>query len=100
MQLAPTVADVGEDETALRALQQQPPRDAHDVVGGDARVDAVVPVLTDLAEGVRAIEADRVGVVTAGADLVDLGEPRPEFVLHQRFRSKMIRRPNKVSHGS
>ena len=51
-------------------------------------------------ERVRAIEANRIRIVAAGADLVDLGEPRREFVVHQRFRSKMMRKPNNVSHGS
>ena len=100
LQLAGSVAHLREDQPALRALQQHPARDAHDVVGRSTRVDLVVPVLAHLLQGVRAVEADRVRIVAARADLVDLGESRREFVLHQRFRSKMIRRPNKVSHGS
>ena len=44
LQLAAAVADLGEDELALRALQQHPARDADDVVGRGAGVDLVVPV--------------------------------------------------------
>src|SRR5205085_2671712 len=100
LQLAGTVSNVREDQPSLRALQHYPAGDPDTVVGRRARVDLVVPVLAHLVQGVSAVEADGVRILAAGAQPLELCESFPEFVLHQRFRSKMIRRPNSVSHGS
>ena len=100
LQLAGAVAQGREHELALRAAAHDAAGDAHDVVARRADLDAVVPVLADLGQGVRAVEADRVRIVAPGAHRLDLREPRGALVvagaslgLHQAFRSKMIRKP-------
>jgi len=87
-------------ELPLIAPADHPARDAHDVVARGAGLDPIVPLLADRAERVGAVETDGIRVVAAGAHVVDARQPSgalvaagPTFGFHQRFRSKMIRKP-------
>ena len=99
---AGAVAQGGEGQLSLTAQQENASRDPHGVARLCAGSDAVPP-LVELLGGVRPVEPDGVGVGARGAQGIELLQATLALAsgrVRHWLRSKMMRRPCNVNHGS
>ena len=85
LDVAVTILEGREAQLALRSEQHDPAGEAHAVLGLGARWEVGVGG-ADLTGGVRALEPHRVGLDPGAAQVVELLEPEPPLLGHERGR--------------